>query len=70
MRDEDQLLRELRVLEKCQRIESGKSEGIAEGPLAGVREIEAGCNRDERKKIDKKYLEIHRINELTVRGSD
>lgn len=40
---EDRLVRELRVLaEERQRIESGEPEGIAEGSLAGAREIETG----------------------------
>lgn len=52
MRDENKRVRKLRALtEKRQRIDSRKPEGIAEGPLAGIREIEAGCNRDKRRKI-------------------
>lgn len=47
LRGEDQLVRELRVLaEECQRVESGEPEGIAQGPLARIHEVEAGSDQD------------------------
>jgi len=49
--NQNELVRKWRVLvEKHQWIESGKFEGIVEGPLTGIREIEAGCNLNKRKK--------------------